>query len=106
MCKSHGGILCVKEQLTIIATIAKGIARKSIEIETDVSIIQIDGEKQKIKILVCFQIKQTIAVDKLDQYINTEMDYTHFHLPTTQYHDEFFRVNNIDRVFNKISLTM
>ncbi len=48
MCKSHGGILCVKEQLTIIATIAKGIARKSIEIETDVSIISIDGEKQKI----------------------------------------------------------
>jgi len=45
MCKTNGGILCVKEQLTIIATIAKGIARKSIEIETDVSIISIHGEK-------------------------------------------------------------
>jgi hypothetical protein len=47
MCKTNGGILCVKEQLTIIATIAKGIARKSIEIETDVSIISAQGEKIK-----------------------------------------------------------
>ncbi len=36
MCKIKGGILCVKDELMIIATIAQGIARKSIEIEKDV----------------------------------------------------------------------
>jgi hypothetical protein len=39
MCKVTGGILCVKDQLMIIATIAKGIAHASIEIETNVNII-------------------------------------------------------------------
>ncbi len=45
MCKFNGGILCVKDELMIIAKIAHGITSKSIEIETDVSIFSIHGEK-------------------------------------------------------------
>lgn len=35
-CRAKGGILCIKEELDIIATIADGIVRKSMEIEKQV----------------------------------------------------------------------
>ena len=40
MCKVKGGILCVKDELMIIATTAKGIARTANEIEQHVNIFQ------------------------------------------------------------------
>jgi len=38
ICKIKGGLLCVKDELIIIATIAKGIARKLNETEKNVNI--------------------------------------------------------------------
>jgi hypothetical protein len=40
MCKVKGGILCVKDELMIIATTAKGIARTANDIEQNVNIFQ------------------------------------------------------------------
>ena len=37
MCVGKGGVLCVKDELRIIATIAQGIARTAMEVEKHVS---------------------------------------------------------------------
>ncbi|CAF0795816.1 unnamed protein product [Rotaria sordida] len=79
MCKTTGSILCIKEELKIIETIAKGIARASGEIEQT--------------------IEQTKALETLNRYINIEMNYTQYNVPIPEFHNAFFRANNIDKEF-------
>ncbi|CAF1403244.1 unnamed protein product [Rotaria sp. Silwood1] len=79
MCKTMGSILCIKEELAIIATVAKGIARASHEIEET--------------------IEQTKALETLNLHVNMEINYTQFNVPIPEYHNEFFQVNNIDKEF-------
>jgi len=80
MCKITRDVLCVKDVLMIIATVARRINRTTNEIEK--------------YILSKIQIVQT-----LNRYINFEMGLIRSHLPTPQYHAKFIQVNNIDQVF-------
>ncbi len=85
MCKITRDVLCVKDVLMIIATVARRINRTTNEIEKH--------------ILSKIQIVQT-----LNRYVNFEMSLIHSHLPTPLYHAKFFQVNNIDKVFIVLSL--
>jgi hypothetical protein len=79
MCKVPRGILCVKDVLMTIATVAKSINRTANEIEK--------------------HILNSIGVtETLNRYINFEINLIHSHLPTPQYHVQFFQLNNIDKV--------
>jgi hypothetical protein len=80
MCSIRRGVLCVKDVLMIIATVAKSLNRTANEIEKHIV--------QKIGIL-----------DTLNRYVNFEMGLIHSNLPTPQYHVQFFLFNNIDKVF-------
>ncbi len=79
MCKVPRGILCVKDVLMSIATVAKSINRTANEIEK--------------RILNSIGVTET-----LNRYINFEINLIHSHLPTPQYHVQFFQLNNIDKV--------
>ncbi len=80
MCKITENMLCVKDVLMIIATVAKSINHTANEIEKSI-------------------MKSVQTVDTLNRYVNFEMGLIHSHLPTSQYHVEFFQMNNIDKVF-------
>jgi hypothetical protein len=82
MCKIARDVLCVKDVLMIIATVARSINRTTNEIEK--YILNKTPAKQ---------------VQTLNRYVNFEMSLIHSHLPTPLYHAKFFQVNNIDKVF-------
>ncbi|CAF4921612.1 unnamed protein product, partial [Rotaria sp. Silwood2] len=44
-------------------------------------------------------IEQTKALDTLNRHMNMEMNYTQLNVPIPEYHNEFLRVNNIDKEF-------
>ncbi len=80
MCKITENMLCVKDVLMIIATIAKSINHTANEIEKSI-------------------MKSVQTADTLRRYVDFEMGLIRSHLPTSQYHVEFFQMNNIDKVF-------
>lgn len=79
MCKPLRSVLCVKDVLMIIATVVKSINRTANEIEKHI-------------------LNHIKVIDTLNRYINFEMNRIHSHLPTPQYHVQFFQLNNIDKV--------
>jgi hypothetical protein len=79
LCKITRNVLCVKDVLMIIATVARSINRTANEIEKQIV--------TKIQIL-----------DTLNRYVNFEMGLIHSQLPTPQYHVQFFQLNIIDKV--------
>jgi hypothetical protein len=79
MCKITESMLCVKDVLMIIATVAKSINHTANEIEKSI-------------------MKSVQTADTFNRYVNFEMGIIHSHLPTSPYHVEFFQVNNIDKV--------
>jgi len=64
----------------VIATVVKSINRTVNEIEKNI-------------------LSQIKIIDTLNRYVNFEMGLIHSHLPTPQYHVEFFQLNNIDKVY-------
>ncbi|CAF0889625.1 unnamed protein product [Adineta steineri] len=79
ICQINGGILCVKDELTIITTIAKGVKHISNKIER--------------------YIKQTKTVQTLERYFHLEMNSTGRNLPSSEYHDHFFQYSNINKEY-------
>jgi hypothetical protein len=79
MCRAIRNVLCVKDFLMVIATVAKSINRTINEIEKKI-------------------LNKIIEVGTLNRYIYFEMGLIHSHLPTPQYHVQFFQLNNIDKV--------
>jgi hypothetical protein len=79
LCKMTRSVLCVKDVLMVIATVAKSINRTANEIEKSI-------------------LNKTQIVDTLNYYVNFEMGLIHSHLPTPQYHVQFVQLDNIDKV--------
>jgi hypothetical protein len=79
MCEILPNVLSVKDVLKNIATAAKSIDRKANEIQKSVE-------------------SKTQTLHTLDAYVNREMDSILSQLPTSEYHVQFFQLNNIDKV--------
>jgi hypothetical protein len=80
MCKATRDVLCVKDVLMVIATVAKSINRTVNEIERSIT----NGVQ---------------IINTINRYVNFEMGIIHSHLPTPQYHVNFFQVSNINKVY-------
>jgi hypothetical protein len=83
MCKITRDVLCVKDVLMIIATVARRINRTTNEIENHIL--------NKI---------QADQLQTLNRYVDFEKNLIRSHLPTPLYHAKFIQVNNIDKVFH------
>jgi hypothetical protein len=78
MCSTIRNVLCVKDVLMMIATVAKSINRTGNEIEKNILNNGID--------------------ETLERHVNFEMGLIQSHLPIPQYHVQFFQLNNIEQV--------
>jgi len=95
MCYVHGGILCVKDELKIIATIAKDITYKLNELEKKV---RRKYKEKNIFLILLFKIEEK-TLGTRNKNINADMNYARSHIPTIYYHKKFFNRSNIDKVF-------
>lgn len=81
MCEIIENILCVRHVLNATTTAAKITGRLLNEIDRD--------------IVKKYQNQNSVI---LNNYIQTDMDSIYPPLPSSEYHDQFFQTNNIDRV--------
>lgn len=78
MCPNAREVLCVRDVLLLIATVAKSVNRTANEIEKHI-------------------LNNIDIVGTLNRYVNFEMSSIP-HLPIPQYHSKFFQENNINKV--------
>ncbi|CAF0939256.1 unnamed protein product [Adineta ricciae] len=80
MCPATRDVLCVKDTLLTIATVARSINRTANEIERTI-------------------LSKYQEIETLNRYINYEMGVIQVYLPLPRYHVKFFQVNYVDKNF-------
>lgn len=95
ICDVKFGILCLHDELLIVKTVAQGIIRRANDIEQNVSKTKLEYEREKYHI---FQIQRTKLFETLRKKVDQEMNFTSRYSPSSFYHGESIRRNNIEKV--------